>query len=593
MASMYDTPAQSNIINTYQPIPFEEMLQAGQARQSRYDETLSALQAQEDALARLPYVAGGEEEAYVKGVISDVDTLARQAINKDLSQGMNRRWLQNSLRNKVDLNLLSTITRNKEAYDKAREAEFQLRRDNQYYEPYEMENDPYKNIQNFKLGQTYNYLPQAMTDPDTVLAKYFEAIPEDAYTYVDPNTGQVKDVVAKTKEKLLSALANDADTLALNPSMKWMVEQYRRNHPEAKDMTTREIVMKRAEQAIKGNRFTFYRSRDAGFIPGMGRANTDVSGFAASNNTQKITNANRIAEGDFKELTGINPKRIKEATDIFDDAKYENNKLVREIAKKPKLAGSAVWNQARQQAKLDEKYNKRKKILDDIRKFNPGLSDTSDPELLSAYVKAYKDLDKVDYNTYMFNPAGGADSPKKVQTDLIRDDLGGRRIVSGETKYAGGVTLENLDDLYTEYGIKKDSKERDPENIKITSVVPALGMYQASIPINGVPRNFMISMNKEEQAITRVAKEANKLNDSGKVGETKVIGGDGRKYIVATGLQKFEDPITKAISYGFGSNVRTADGEAAFIDPETGEKTNNLPLDYYEQFVASQLNSIY
>lgn len=104
----YSQPAQAQFINTYVPIPFEEMVQAGQNRQQRYDTNRKAFEDQVNAARQLQAMPGADRE-YIEGtVIPTMDELADKYgtqdygeqevirnINRDISSNIDRRLVQN------------------------------------------------------------------------------------------------------------------------------------------------------------------------------------------------------------------------------------------------------------------------------------------------------------------------------------------------------------------------------------------------------------------------------------------------------------------------------------------------------------------
>lgn len=80
----YDTPAESNIINTYTPIPFDEIAKAGMARQQRYDQAALL----ED---QAPELIGGPsleaiQLAGVPGTLAVGDRARVEALNQELTR---------------------------------------------------------------------------------------------------------------------------------------------------------------------------------------------------------------------------------------------------------------------------------------------------------------------------------------------------------------------------------------------------------------------------------------------------------------------------------------------------------------------------
>lgn len=607
MASFYDVPAQSNVVPTYVPIPFEEIVQAGQARQKRQDEAMAAMLAQEQALQSLPYAPIPEHEAYVKQSISDVDKIARSASKLDLSQGINRRRLQDQLRNVVDLNQLSKIARSKENFEKARQQEFQLRMAGKYYEPYERTMDPYYTG---GLGlNEYNYTPQAFQDPEQLINQMFESVKPSTYLGTTDIGGR-KGVVEYTHRPLKDlkrAIDTEGNTFLQRPEAQFMVDQYRRiNDIPQSEMSDKEIMNNILEQ--RAEKYIIPASPNfASWVPeDTGSDKSVIPPLGASNNTQAMPNINRISVDKMKEEFNVNPEKIKDPVDLKRELDFGNNGELRpKKAKRPiiniptsayekakaegktKAEDHFAYAQELKQKEFDAGYSRQRKLIDTLKQSNPrDFGNDTDFDVLNKYFSAYNKLEQTDYNIYLYDTSEGSRSIKATLSDMVRDDLGTRALYLADNKE--GHKPVQLDELYDKLGIKKGSDDRDLSKVKITAIVPSLGGYQASIEHEGIPRNFIISPNKEEQWITDLAVEANKINESGKIGDTPIR---GTKFVVSTILKNEEDQSGNPISgqYEFASVIKTKDGSPIF----EGTDINEIGLGEYENMVAGMLQQIY
>ncbi|MFA5398003.1 MAG: hypothetical protein WC346_18470 [Methanogenium sp.] len=174
--SFYDQPAQSNVINTYVAAPYQEILQAGLAKQGRYDETLAAMQANQEYLDQLQTIEGSGQADYLtqsKAVIADIST---SFANKDLSDPFIRRQLRDEIRRRIDPTKINNIVQSQKnlAERNKKIAEYDAR--GLYYEPYERTQDPYYTKQ-LSADQVYNYTPRAFQDPDEMIINRFKSLP--------------------------------------------------------------------------------------------------------------------------------------------------------------------------------------------------------------------------------------------------------------------------------------------------------------------------------------------------------------------------------------------------------------------------------
>lgn len=106
----YDRPAESNIVNTVTPIPFEQMMQAGQMMANQYDQGMDALQKVYDDTYNIKYIPGSKDEQYVK---QQVIPAAREVFEKYISQDMGnplvRRQAIMDLNSKIDKQRINKI----------------------------------------------------------------------------------------------------------------------------------------------------------------------------------------------------------------------------------------------------------------------------------------------------------------------------------------------------------------------------------------------------------------------------------------------------------------------------------------------------
>jgi hypothetical protein len=110
----YDQPAQSNALNTfvetYSPIPFNEMMQVGTMKQQQYEQAQNSLMKTYEDTYNLKYIPGSKDEQYIKGhVIPATKEIFDKYSNEDLSDPVVRRQLRMDLSSKVDKSKVKDI----------------------------------------------------------------------------------------------------------------------------------------------------------------------------------------------------------------------------------------------------------------------------------------------------------------------------------------------------------------------------------------------------------------------------------------------------------------------------------------------------
>jgi hypothetical protein len=234
----YDQPAQSNLINTYQQLPFEAILQAGMARQGRYEQTVESMDSAQDYLDQLQAIQG-EHENYLNQSKIKMGEIASKYANQDLSQTYVRRQLKDEIRRSIDPSTINRISQSKKNFDEAQKlkAEYDMR--GLLYAPYDQAMDPALNG-SLKLSQTYDYQPRAFQDPEKVVGDYFSKISPDKKVVTSPD-GMIKEITTRSLSKLQNAVSSDYRTFADTPQGQWVVSQYMKNNPGT-ELTPDDIV---------------------------------------------------------------------------------------------------------------------------------------------------------------------------------------------------------------------------------------------------------------------------------------------------------------------------------------------------------------
>lgn len=227
----YDQPAQAKFMNTYVPIPFEEMVQAGAARQGRQDLAEQNLESYYNQIASMSAIPGAHEQ-YLNQAMQNIDQISREYAKKDLSQKENIYDLKDTLRNKIDVQTLARIQRSKQNWDKARQAEFQLRAAGKYYEPLEKQLDPALSGSLTK-EQEYTYLPQAFNDPEDTIEQWFNNVP--IKSGLESTTYGGRQAVVRYREKSLNDLYNAIDSTGAmmlgRPEGQYLVDREKELNP--------------------------------------------------------------------------------------------------------------------------------------------------------------------------------------------------------------------------------------------------------------------------------------------------------------------------------------------------------------------------
>ena len=169
----YSKPARSEFINTYVPIPFNEMVAAGQIQQGRYDAASAGLDEKVADAAALKAIPNTVDYQYVKGVQNTMEDVVEKYADKDLGNAVIRRQLNADIRSSIDADRLRSIQDSYSAWGQQQKHKAQLvanRRYNQFTDE-DPASDP-----NFDSTQgVYNYLTPAYEDPRQTLEQLFNS----------------------------------------------------------------------------------------------------------------------------------------------------------------------------------------------------------------------------------------------------------------------------------------------------------------------------------------------------------------------------------------------------------------------------------
>lgn len=600
MASFYDRPAESNIINTYVAAPYQEILQAGLAKQGRYDETLSALQANQEYLDQLQALEGSGQAEYLNQSRAGIEDISKSFANKDLSDPFIRRQLRDEIRRRIDPTRINNIVQSQKNLAERNKmiAEYDAR--GLYYEPYERTQDPYYTKQ-LSPDQVYNYTPRAFQDPEKVVDEYFKSIKPTTRPGFDYEKGVMYEVTGLPLNRLIEAVQSNWRSFADTPQGQWVVEQYKRNNPEG-EKDPQKIVTGYLNDVAK--RYVIPDSYNiAGQIPGFTGSKNKKPDFAfnASTNTQSLTNTDRVQPKTLKESLGFNPEKIKDLQDLISKDNFdEQGNLIHKAIPQVDLGGEEKLNkllnkvQDYRQGRKDKKYEASKKIIDSVKQFNTGeLNKVSDVEALNQYITAYNNSAKADFREYLYETDEVSNSYRERKTRQIQSTTGGRGLKFAETGADSNQPANSLEDIYDKYGVGKEDRDDVFKTLKITGFVPAMGMHRASMVIKGIPHDFFITPNEQEQGIVDLVQKASKVHLRSELGEQKIKSGRN-EYVVTTILLPGEkDPVTgvEISPPTFGTRIREAKGNKVFITPD-GELTDRMSLPELESFTAGQLNLI-
>lgn len=229
--SVMDEPAQTQFVNTYAPMPFDQILRAGQMKQQRYDKGMAAMQQLEAGVEGLKYIGSGADKEYIAEVNEIVDDIVGQYSQKDLSDSFVLNEMMGKVDSKVDKGRISDIQESYEGAKAAQKIRNELKATGRYNP--ELDEDP-MDTWDSQAG-VYDYSPSAYIPKEKTLKPMFERLitPTLLGTIGDvtsPNVGM--NLIGRTMEHVAEVSAANADEYASTPSGQDEIKLFKMKHPE-------------------------------------------------------------------------------------------------------------------------------------------------------------------------------------------------------------------------------------------------------------------------------------------------------------------------------------------------------------------------
>jgi len=228
----YEQPTAAQFMNTYVPIPFQEMMQAGQMKQERYDRSAAAVDqaiAQAEMMRAIP---GSKDEERKREYVNSIYEIRDQFADKDLSDPFVVREMNSAIRGKVNKDLVQRMDQSYTGWMEAQQGKRTLAMNNKW-NPL-LDEDPSAGWDS-ETG-VYNYLPTAYTDKADLYKPYYENLnPEELGVKIDPVTGMYKQTSGITDRKIREVTSKAAQELANNPQGLQQIKLYRMNNPGSDD----------------------------------------------------------------------------------------------------------------------------------------------------------------------------------------------------------------------------------------------------------------------------------------------------------------------------------------------------------------------
>jgi hypothetical protein len=591
----YDQPisgqAYDTFVDTYVPIPFDEMMKVGMMKKEQEDKAYDALSKTYEDTYNLKYIPNSEDEKYIKGtVIPGVRDVFNKYANQELSNPIIQRQMRAELNSKIDKNRISGTQTSYEGWKEYRKNYDKLKLEGKA-SPFET--DESEGWDTNKHGE-FTKAPEAYTDPIKELQeRLFAPIHDSTLKKVNLGEGNIS-VTSGVDQTTIDTVTKDNLGSYLNTTTgKNAIKAMRASTGIGPDKKTDAEMLAYAIQKA-GDPYLRHNEKIEHLQRPRVDKNKTIPGFNDMwSNTQSIKNVDRVNIS--KDQLGHTLSEANDPIKLMKSGSFDSNGnlKLRDDVYKPldihKPASSPMspydYHQEKDPIKAQQQYNTQKSIIDHIRQTSPEMKDVSDMEVLRSYAQAYNNAENVDYNEYLFDNMGKGNIKKPI-TDMVIDDLGGRKLVSAQTGKHSGETINNINDIFDKLKVPKNDRKRS--NIHITGTVPGRNAYKATVFAADGPHDFLISTNQKEQYIFKPMEDATKLANNGIIGDKELNVG-GRRLIVRTKMIPDIDNNGQP-THKFKSVVASGDGQSIL----RGQDPNaEIPLNVLEWESVQQLTHPY
>lgn len=249
--SRYDRPAEytslDTFVDTYVPIPFEEMMQVGLMKQQQEEQAYDALSKTYEDVYNLTYVPNSKDERYIKEhVIPTAKELFDRYSLEDLSDPIIRRQMRRDFSTKINTNKIKDIQRSYEGW-RTHQVQKQRLASEDRLDPYEEDRSVGYDT---SIHGVYSDFSTAYTDPIIDLQKkYFEPLKE---TLLRDEKGRLKvtprgyNVEGVTQDIVKNVAEKNLDTEIASKTGRRAIRMYRERYGISKDKASDKEVLRRA-----------------------------------------------------------------------------------------------------------------------------------------------------------------------------------------------------------------------------------------------------------------------------------------------------------------------------------------------------------
>ena len=494
--SMYEQPAQAQFINTYVPIPFQEIVQAASMRQGRHD-TQRALLEQQLAEAEMYNSIPGADREYIEKVQRTLKETAEEFSKADFSNPeVIREIYSNRIKPNVNKKWVNDIQKTYQAVGEYQKSVVNLDTPQELIEDFSDYNSREKGA--------FSGVPEKGYNRRAKKESYFNDIQTNIYT--DPETGMISEYVDQNDLNRLTIAATD-DYMRSNEGIQ-DIKIFRKNTGiSEKDMSNKEIVQKLLLDAAEEQKVFKNRIIQSGRAKSESQTNLPLNtlegpslDILVDSPYKKVKNIKFTSEGDIKE-----PGEASKEWDLF----------VNDFKKDFGIKSEGV-----------SKFKRNTELVKELQSTYPNLKYLSAEEAVNAYLTAIEDQSSQSLTSTIL-PENIAEQVSNVLTNSI-----GSRSLQIIDKY--GRTKVDSKEVFDKLGMKGEAEliEYITKNNKLPisftqdADTPGMFIYQIADK-KGRLRDVLVQSGKEVQAATLFSLKINEAKRTMKPSTVPLMDGNG------------------------------------------------------------------
>jgi len=267
----FEQPLAAQFVNTYVPIPFEQMMQAGQMKQERYDKAAGATDALIGAMDDITAIPNSADELRAKDYANKMRSIRDKYLTRDLSDPFVQRELSNEINNNINKEDIKHIQQSYQGYLNY----------NKILSDYAAKgvDPPPEMLERFSgydstVKGVFTGTPQQQLDVYGDTRKFFEDMEMQYQGVVDLSPGVKGLKHAVTEERILEHAKNNIGAYMALPSVRQHVEVMKRrglDEGKSREQLAFEYVQNHAPEFARSavsNPF-----EDPNYVPGGGTGN--------------------------------------------------------------------------------------------------------------------------------------------------------------------------------------------------------------------------------------------------------------------------------------------------------------------------------